>query len=144
PATPSKKQEKIDGKILVVDDNNLNIVVAKKALEELIDNIDTALSGQECLDKINNGEKYDLILMDIMMPEMSGETTFTKLREIEGFNTPVIAVTADTEAGSKEKYISEGFIDYVAKPFKKEEIKTYLEKYLNKKETEVKDEIETL
>ena len=144
PATPSKKQEKIDGKILVVDDNNLNIVVAKKALEELIDNIDTALSGQECLDKINNGEKYDLILMDIMMPEMSGETTFTKLREIEGFNTPVIAVTADTEAGTKEKYISEGFIDYVAKPFKKEEIKTYLEKYLNKKETEVKDEIETL
>lgn len=134
-----EQQEKLTGRVLVVDDNNLNIVVAKKALEELLDNIDTALSGQECLDKVNSGEKYDLILMDIMMPEMSGETTFTKLQEIDGFNIPVIAVTADTEAGSKDKYLSEGFTDYVAKPFKKDEIKAILEKYLTNK-----DEIETL
>ena len=113
--------------ILIVDDNNLNIKVAKKALQDFAFEIDTCQSGQECLNKVNRGIKYDLILMDIMMPEMSGETTLLKLKEVPNFNTPVIALTADAVAGAKEKYISEGFTDYIAKPFSKDQIKEKLD-----------------
>lgn len=116
-------------KVLIVDDNKLNITVAKKVLDEIVDEVESVMSGQECLDKINAGEKYDVILMDIMMPEMSGETTFKKLQEISGFDIPVIALTADAESTSRAKYLSEGFNDYIAKPFKKDEIKSILDKY---------------
>ncbi len=114
-------------KILIVDDNTLNIKVARRALQGFNFDIEDVLSGQECLDKVNSGIKYDLILMDIMMPEMSGETTFKKLKEINGFNTPVIALTADAVAGAEEHYKGEGFIDYIAKPFKREQIKEKLD-----------------
>ena len=120
--------ETISKRILIVDDNILNIKVARRALDEFNYNIDECESGQECLMKINDGEKYDLILMDIMMPNMNGEETLQKLQEIEGFNTPVIALTADAISGSKEKYLSEGFKDYISKPFTKEEIKEKLDK----------------
>ncbi len=116
-------------KVLIVDDNNINIIVARKVLNEIVENIESVTSGQACLDKINEKNEYDVILMDIMMPGMGGETTLKKLKEIEGFNTPVIAVTADAESTSKTKYLSEGFSDYVAKPFRKEEIKSVLDKY---------------
>lgn len=114
-------------KILIVDDNTLNIKVARRALQGFNFDIEDVLSGQECLDKVNSGIKYDLILMDIMMPEMSGETIFKKLKEINGFNTPVIALTADAVAGAEEHYKGEGFIDYIAKPFKREQIKEKLD-----------------
>ena len=70
----------------------------------------------------------DLILMDIMMPNMNGETALQKLKENSNFKTPVIALTADAIAGSQEKYISEGFTDYIAKPFNKDQIKEKLDK----------------
>ncbi|NLA32331.1 MAG: response regulator, partial [Mollicutes bacterium] len=79
-------------------------------------------------EKINSGEEYDVILMDIMMPGMSGEETFMKLKEIVGFNTPVIALTADAISGSKEKYLSLGFTSYISKPFSPDEIKSELAK----------------
>lgn len=113
----------IGKKILIVDDNKLNIKVAIRALKNFNFEIDECYDGQECLDKINNGNKYDLILMDIMMPNMSGDKAIKKLKEISTFNTPVIAVTADALVGAKEKYIKEGFIDYISKPFSKEQIK---------------------
>lgn len=114
-------------KILIVDDNKLNIKVATRALKNFNFEIDECYDGQECLDKINTGNTYDLILMDIMMPNMNGETAITKLKDISTFNTPVIALTADAVAGAREKYISEGFIDYIAKPFSKEQIKEKLD-----------------
>lgn len=110
-------------KILIVDDNKLNIKVAKKALSDFNFEIDECYDGQQCLDKINSGNNYNLILMDIMMPNMSGETTMSKLKEKSDFHTPVIALTADAVAGAKEKYIKEGFTDYIAKPFNREQIK---------------------
>jgi CheY-like chemotaxis protein len=117
-----------DGKkILIVDDNKLNIKVACRALKDFNFEIDECYDGQECLDKIKNGNQYDLILMDIMMPNMSGETAMAHLKEISTFNTPVIALTADALAGAKEKYLSEGFIDYIAKPFSKDQIKEKLD-----------------
>ncbi len=115
-------------KILVVDDNKLNIKVARRALKDFELEIDECYDGQECLDKINAGNKYDVILMDIMMPHMGGETALSKLKKINGFNTPVIALTADAIAGAKEKYLEEGFVDYIAKPFSKDEIKEKLDK----------------
>ena len=115
-------------RVLIVDDNNLNIKVATKALKDFNFDLDSCNSGQECLDKVASGEHYDLILMDIMMPNMSGDTTLHKLQESGNFEIPVIALTADAVAGAKEKYISAGFVDYIAKPFSRDQIKGKLEK----------------
>ena len=115
-------------RILIVDDNKLNIKVARRALKDFDLIIDECYDGQECLDKINAGNKYDVILMDIMMPNMGGQTALSKLKELNDFDTPVIALTADAIAGAKEKYLEKGFIDYIAKPFSKNEIKEKLDK----------------
>lgn len=131
-------------KILVVDDNKLNIKVARRALEPLhFKEIDDAENGLVCVNKIKEGNTYDIILMDIMMPVMSGETALKNLKEIEGFNTPVIALTADAIAGAEEKYKEEGFTSYIAKPFSKDQIKLKLDKVFeeleNNKENKKKD-----
>ncbi len=118
--------------ILIVDDNKLNIKVARKAIADFGFIIDEALDGNECLEKINNGKKYDLILMDIMMPNMSGETCLKKLKEDPSFNTPVIALTADAVAGAKERYLNEGFKDYLQKPFSREQMKEKLNNIFKK------------
>lgn len=115
-------------KILIVDDNKLNIKVARRALQDFNFEIEECYDGQECLDHVVNGNEYDLILMDIMMPNMSGETAIAKLKENPNFKIPTIALTADAVAGAEEKYKSEGFIDYIAKPFKKEQIQEKLDK----------------
>ena len=117
-------------KVLIVDDNALNIKVAERALSLLNFDIDSVTSGRECLEKINNGNKYDVILLDIMMPEMSGETTLKELKKIDGFNIPVVALTADAISGAKEKYIKEGFNEYIAKPFTRDQIKQKLDEIL--------------
>ena len=115
-------------KLLVVDDNKLNIKVARRALKDFNFVIDECYDGKECLEKINSGDTYDLILMDIMMPNMNGEKCIAELKNLKSFNTPVIALTADAIAGVKEKYLKEGFVDYIAKPFSKEQIKEKLDK----------------
>lgn len=120
-------------KILIVDDNKLNIKVVRKALKDFNFILDECYDGRECLEKINNGNTYDLILMDIMMPNMNGECCIKELKKDINFKIPVIALTADAIAGSKEKYISEGFFDYIAKPFNKDQIKEKLDKvFVNK------------
>lgn len=118
-------------KILIVDDNKLNIKVARRALSDFDFEIDECYDGIECLNKVVVGNEYDLILMDIMMPNMSGETAMKKLKENLNFKIPVIALTADAVAGAKEKYVSEGFVDYIAKPFNKEQIKQKLDTVFN-------------
>ena len=114
-------------KILIVDDNELNIKVAKRALSSFNMQIDECHDGEECLEKVNYTNKYDLILMDIMMPNMSGRTALKKLKENPIFRTPVIALTADTLKGAKERYVKEGFVDYISKPFSKDQIKEKLD-----------------
>lgn len=118
-------------RILIVDDNKLNIKVATRLLSDLPYEIDECYNGKECLEKLKSNS-YDLILMDIMMPEMDGEETIKKLRNSSDFKTPVIALTADAVAGANEKYMSEGFIDYLAKPFKKEDLENKIVKVLKK------------
>ena len=118
--------------VLVVDDNDLNLKIIDKLLKKY--NIMTTLvaSGQNCLDLINDHEYFDLILMDDMMPEMNGKETFAKLKEIEGFKTPLVALTANALSGMKEQYLKLGFNDYLAKPINKDELDEVLKKYLKK------------
>ena len=115
-------------KVLIVDDNKLNIKVASKVLLELGIEIDECYDGKECVNLVASHNDYDLILMDIMMPGMGGEEALEKLKEIDGFITPVIALTADAVSGAKEKYIEEGFADYLQKPFTKDALKDKLDK----------------
>ena len=129
-------------KILIVDDNKLNIKVAKRAISDFDFEIDECYDGLECLNKVVDGNEYDLILMDIMMPNMSGETAIKKLKENTNFKIPVIALTADAVAGAKEKYISEGFTDYISKPFNKEQIKQKLDIVFNNSDMLLKGENE--
>ena len=114
-------------RVLIVDDNKLNIKVARRALNDFNFVIDECYDGLECLQKVKNGNEYDLILMDIMMPNMGGEQTLAKLKEIPNFSIPTIALTADALTGAQEKYTSQGFSDYIAKPFSKDQIKEKLD-----------------
>lgn len=130
---PVQTEQIIDAhgkKVLVVDDNLLNIKVAERLLAKYNVTIESVMSGQECLDKVNLG-KYDLILLDDMMPKMTGGETFIKLKEIEGFNTPVVILTANAITGMREKYLSDGFDDYLAKPIEQLELNRVIKKYLS-------------
>lgn len=123
-------------RVLIVDDNPLNIKVAQRALEALnYTNLDTCDSGFKCLEKIKNGSSYDIILMDIMMPGMSGTQTLENLKNISSFKTPVVVLTADALIGANQKYLSQGFSAYLAKPYTKEQLKNILNKYWRTKTT---------
>ena len=116
--------------ILVVDDNPVNLKVAKRLLDDYKANITLIGSGFEAIDDIKSGHKYDLILMDDMMPKMGGTETMKKLHEIEGFNMPVIALTANAISGMREKYINDGFDEYLAKPIQKIELNQVIDKFI--------------
>ena len=119
--------------VLVVDDNKINLKVAERLLSTYGINSECVESGFNCLDNLKNGKKYDLILMDDMMPKMSGVETLHKIKkEISTFNTPVIALTANALTGMREKYLSDGFNDYLAKPINKDELNRIINEYLNK------------
>lgn len=116
--------------VLVVDDNNLNIKVATRLLTPYKCNVTGLSSGQECIDKFVSGEKFDLILLDDMMPKMSGSETLVKLKEMPSFNTPVVVLTANAISGMKEEYLKKGFDDYLSKPIEKAELNRVIKKYL--------------
>ncbi len=121
-----------DARILLVDDTELNLVVAKGLLQKTQIRIDTAESGEQAL-RLTAGIRYDLILMDQRMPEMDGTETMTHIRAQEdGKNreTPVICMTADAIIGAKERYLAEGFTDYLSKPVDKNELALKISKYL--------------
>ena len=117
---------------MIVDDNKINLKVAQRLLESFHLDIETVDSGILCIQKVTSGSNYDLILMDDMMPQMSGVETLHKLKENSEFHIPVIALTANAISGMREKYISEGFDDYLAKPIDKAELNKIIIKYLNK------------
>ena len=116
---------------LIVEDSKLNLKVAENVLKNFLVTTESVTSGLECLSCVNS-KKYDIIFMDIMMPNMSGEEVLRKLRE-NGVNTPVIALTADAIEGQEEKYMSEGFDGYISKPINKEKLSYVLNKYLGGK-----------
>ena len=121
-----------DKLVLVVDDNKINLKVAERLLETYGVKTECVESGFICIDNLKNGKKYDLILMDDMMPRMSGVETLKKIKsEIKDFNIPVIALTANALTGMKEKYINDGFDDYLAKPISKDQLNRVINEYLN-------------
>ena len=126
-----------DVKLLIVDDNQLNLKVAKKMFEKFNANcITTCESGFDCIDKIKSGEEYDIILLDDMMPKKSGVETLAELKVLPDFKTPVISLTANAISGMREKYLSEGFNDYLAKPIDKNEFIRVCNEILGRTNTE--------
>lgn len=104
--------------ILVVDDNDMNLMVVRKLLSETRIQLDTALSGIECL-RMTQEQHYDVILMDHLMPEMDGIQCLHRLRTQPGGlcqDTPVIALTANAGSDNQLLYRKEGFSGYLAKP----------------------------
>lgn len=118
--------------VLVVDDDKLNLKVAVRLLNPYELDVETVETGKACVDLIGNGKKYDLILLDQMMPEMDGIETLSKLKKMRGFKTPVIVLTADAIVGVKDKYLKEGFDGYLSKPIDTRELDDILKKYLQK------------
>ncbi len=119
-------------RVLIVDDNKINLKVVERLLRTFKLNIDLVDSGFLAIEKLQQGNTYDLILMDDMMPRMSGVETMKKIKTFPNFTTPMIALTANALTGMKEKYISEGFDDYLAKPIEKEKLEKAIKKYLSK------------
>ena len=119
-------------RILAVDDNRVNITVARGLLRRLKVQFDSATSGQECLDKFAKND-YDIILLDHMMPVMDGVQTLHRMQETERFrqNAPaVIAMTANAVIGAREKYLEEGFTDYLSKPIDHKSLEEMIRAYL--------------
>jgi CheY-like chemotaxis protein len=114
-----KYKELKDLKILLVEDNLINQKITLLTLKPLVNSIDTASNGKEALDKFGTSN-YDLILMDIQMPVMSGLVAAEKIRALESTtnsHVPIIAITANAMIGDKEKCMSAGIDDYISKPF---------------------------
>ena len=103
------------GRILIVDDVETNLYVAKGLMSPYGLNIDLATSGFDAIEKINNGAVYDVVFMDHMMPKMDGIETTKKLRQM-GYNEPVVALTANALAGQAEMFLKNGFDDFISKP----------------------------
>ena len=113
------KKELKDIKLLLVEDNLINQKITLLTLKPLVSIIDTASNGKEALDKFGSNS-YDLILMDIQMPVMSGLIAAEKIRALEAStntHVPIIAITANAMLGDREKCISAGIDDYISKPF---------------------------
>jgi len=121
------------GKILIVDDVIENLFVAKKLLKPYGLEIDTAASGFEVLEKVIDGNTYDIIFMDHMMPGLDGIETTEILRK-EGYNEPVVAMTANALAGMKEVFLSSGFNEFVSKPIDIKHLDNVLNTFIRDKQ----------
>ena len=133
--TGEKKREKFiapKARILVVDDNITNQKVSKELLSIYRVHTSVAGGGEECLELLNKGEKYDLIFMDQMMPGMDGIETAKEIRKMSGTvrRIPIIALTADAVVGAREKFLESGFQDYIAKPMDLSELERILLTFL--------------
>ena len=126
-------------RILVVDDTRINLAVVQNLLKSTMMTIDTALSGAEAIN-LAEVTPYDMILMDQRMPEMDGTEALHKIRENAGgasSKAPVICLTADAVIGAKERYLSEGFSDYLTKPIDSFALEKMLRKYLPPSKVEI-------
>lgn len=121
-------------RILVVDDNKLNLKVAERLLKDYSVFVDETSSGADAIKRVEMGIPYNLILMDDMMPGMSGSETLLKLKEKEDFKIKTVVLTANAIAGMKEKYLSIGFDDYLSKPIQRNELERVLDEYLKEEE----------
>lgn len=120
------------GRILIVDDNAMNLAVAQGLLKETRLQVDVASGGGECLELLKR-KTYHVICLDHMMPVMDGVETLHAIRNLDGnpsADTPIIALTANAVAGAREFYLKEGFQDYLTKPIDPDKFESLLIKYL--------------
>ncbi|MBQ3645514.1 MAG: response regulator, partial [Synergistaceae bacterium] len=128
-----------DAKILVVDDTEMNLTVIEGLLSKTEINLDTASGGLEALE-LTKKSKYDLILMDQRMPIMDGTQTMNAIKtQDDGLNrdTPIICLTADAVSGARNKYLEQGFTDYLSKPVESSTLEKALMEYLPKDKIEI-------
>ncbi len=131
-------------KVLVVDDNAMNLSLMKELLKRTKMQVDVARSGMECI-HLSQQKKYDLILMDHMMPEMDGIETLHKLRSMENNQnqaTKVVVLTANSTAGCQEMYMECGFDDYFSKPIQVDKLEGLFLRYLPKEYIVLQEEKE--
>lgn len=119
-------------KILVVEDHFINQELMKEMLDRLECDVDTAENGREALEQVGVNE-YDVIFMDLQMPEMDGLEATRKIREMQKGkkHTPIIALTANAMQGDQKKCLDSGMDDYLSKPFEVKDIENLLDKYCN-------------
>jgi len=120
------------GSVLVVDDIESNLYVAKGMMVPYGLKIETVSSGFDCIDKVKDGKKYDIIFMDHMMPKMNGMETTKKIQEM-GYNNPIIALTANAVAGSSDMFLANGFDGFLSKPIDLRELNSLLNKFIRDK-----------
>lgn len=127
----SKYNKELDKKrVLLVDDNISSQKLFTKILSGTNIELDIVSLGKECLDKIRNKEKYDLILLDEEMKPLNGIEVITKLKNIKNFNTKVVLLTKNNDYEYNEDYLKYGFIDYILKPLDKTKVLDKIGKYL--------------
>ena len=131
-----------DANILIVDDNEVNLSVAVGLLEPLNMHIDTVDGGRKALDAISK-KKYDIVFMDHMMPDMDGVETTREIRKNfpQYYAMPIIALTANALASSREELLMSGMNDFVAKPIVLASICGVIKKWLPKEKIINADEI---
>ena len=123
-----------EGKVvLVADDNAINLTIAKRLLVKFGFEVETCLSGQECLEMAKN-KKYDMIYLDHMMPGMDGVETLNNLKQQHSELPPTIALTANASDDSRSEYIKLGFTDYLTKPIDMKELNKILKNLFKGKE----------
>ncbi len=137
-----------EARLLVVDDNVVNLKVFVNLLKETQVKIDAVSSGQECLDLVID-KHYDMIFLDHMMPDMDGIETLHRMKEMSDYpckDTPVIVLTANAVSGAKEMYLSEGFDGFLSKPIMPDRLENLIRQTLPQEllrfETKSGDEIE--
>ena len=121
------------GRVLIVDDMESNLYVAKGLLRPYKLQVETADSGQQCLDKIAAGQVYDIIFMDHMMPGLDGIETFRALRKA-GYEHPIVALTANAVVGQQAKLLALGFDGFISKPIDMRLINSCLNKHIRDKQ----------
>ncbi len=125
-------------RLLVVDDNEMNLEVMEGLLRDTHIQTDLADSGQACIERVREAA-YDCILLDQMMPGMNGEETLNEMIRLDLLHqTPVVALTADAIIGAKENYLAKGFTDYLSKPVKYELLEQVLNEYIPKEKQQVR------
>ena len=121
------------GSVLIVDDVNTNIYVAKGLMLPYELKIDTADSGFAAIEKIKEGKVYDVIFMDHMMPKMDGIETTKHLRDL-GYANPIVALTANAVAGQTDMFIKNGFNDFISKPIDIRQMNAVMNKFVRDKQ----------
>ena len=121
-----------DIKILAVDDSEAGLKIIEKLLKDNNITLDEATTGKECLDKIK-ANKYDLILLDEELSQISAKELIIKIKEIRNFNTPVVLLTKDNSYEYNEEYLKQGFVGCILKPLKKHSFIQSIKEYSNRK-----------